>query len=109
MLPARTLGLFALTAVAEIGGCYLTYLWLRRGQPAWLVIPAAASLAAFAWLLTLHSFTAGRTYAAYGGIYVSAALLWLWVVEGVAPDRWDLLGGVVALAGMSIIAFAPRG
>ena len=84
MLAARTLGLFAVTAVAEIVGCYLTYLWLRRGQAAWLVTPAAVSLAAFAWLLTLHSFTAGRTYAAYGGVYVSAALLWLWLVERVA-------------------------
>jgi small multidrug resistance family-3 protein len=109
MLPARTLGLFAVTALAEIVGCYLPYLWLRRGQPAWLLLPAAASLAAFAWLLTLHSFAAGRTYAAYGGIYVSVALLWLWLVEGVTPDRWDLVGGLVTLTGMSIIAFAPRG
>jgi small multidrug resistance family-3 protein len=109
MLAARTLGLFAVTAVAEIVGCYLPYLWLRRGQSVWLLIPAAASLAAFAWLLTLHSFTAGRTYAAYGGVYVSVALLWLWLVEGVAPDRWDLLGAAVTLAGMSVIAFVPRG
>lgn len=109
MLAARTLGLFAVTALAEILGCYLTYLWLKRDQAAWLVFPAVASLATFAWLLTLHSFAAGRTYAAYGGVYVSAALLWLWLVEGVRPDRWDLIGGAVTLAGMSIIAFAPRG
>jgi small multidrug resistance family-3 protein len=106
---ARTFGLFAVTALAEIAGCYLPYLWLRRGQPAWLVVPATISLAAFAWLLTIHPFTAGRTYAAYGGVYVSVALLWLWLVEGVVPDRWDLLGGVVTLGGMSIIAFTPRG
>jgi small multidrug resistance family-3 protein len=109
MLAAKTFGLFAVTALAEIAGCYLPYLWLRRGHSAWLVVPAAFSLAAFAWLLTLHPFTAGRTYAAYGGVYVSIALLWLWLVEGVTPDKWDLLGGSVALAGMSIIAFTPRG
>jgi small multidrug resistance family-3 protein len=109
MLAARTVALFTLTALAEIVGCYLPYVWLRRGGPIGLLVPAAMSLAAFAWLLTLHPFAAGRTYAAYGGVYVSVALLWLWLVEGVVPDRWDLLGGVVTLAGMSIIAFARRG
>lgn len=109
MLVPRTLGLFVLTAVAEIVGCYLPYLWLRRGHSPLLLIPAALSLMAFAWLLTLHPFAAGRTYAAYGGVYVTVALLWLWLVDGVAPDRWDLVGATVALAGMSIIAFAPRG
>jgi small multidrug resistance family-3 protein len=108
MLVPRTVGLFAITAVAEIVGCYLPYLWLRRGQPAWLLLPAALSLAAFAWLLTLHAFPAGRTYAAYGGVYVTVALLWLWLVDGVFPDRWDLIGATVTLAGMAIIAFSPR-
>jgi len=105
----RTVALFVLTAVAEILGCYLPYLWLRRGQSAWLLLPAAISLTAFAWLLTLHPFAAGRTYAAYGGVYVTVAVLWLWLVDGVAPDRWDLMGAAVTLAGMAIIAFAPRG
>jgi len=109
MFVARTVGLFVATALAEIIGCYLQYLWLRRGRPAWLLVPAALSLAAFTWLLTLHPFAAGRTYAAYGGVYVSVALLWLWLVEGVSPDGWDLVGGAVTLAGMAIIAFAPRG
>ena len=109
MLVPRTLGLFVLTAVAEILGCYLPYLWLRRGQSAWLLLPAALSLTAFAWLLTLHPFAAGRTYAAYGGVYVTVALLWLWLVDGVSPDRWDLTGAIVTLAGMAIMAFAPRG
>ena len=109
MLVLRTVGLFLLTAVAEILGCYLPYLWLRRGQSGWLLLPAAASLAAFAWLLTLHPMAAGRTYAAYGGVYVLVALLWLWLVDGVAPDRWDFFGTAVTLAGMAIIAFAPRG
>ncbi len=109
MLVLRTVGLFLLTAVAEILGCYLPYLWLRRGQSGWLLLPAAASLAAFAWLLTLHPVAAGRAYAAYGGVYVSVALLWLWLVDGVSPDRWDLFGTAVTLAGTAIIAFAPRG
>lgn len=109
MEALKTFGLFAVTAVAEIVGCYLPYLWLRQGKTAWLLVPAAASLAAFAWLLTLHpTLAAGRTYAAYGGVYVAAALVWLWRVEHVRPDRWDLLGVAVTLVGVSIIAFAPR-
>ena len=109
MLVARTVCLFAVTAVAEILGCYLPYLWLRRGQSPWLLLPAALSLATFAWLLTLHAFAAGRTYAAYGGVYVTVALLWLRLVDGVSPDKWDLIGATVTLAGMAIMAFAPRG
>lgn len=107
--PATTFFLFVLTALAEIVGCYLPYLWLRKEASAWLLLPAAISLALFAWLLTLHPFAAGRTYAAYGGIYVSVALVWLWRVEGIPPDRWDLIGAAVAMAGMAIILFAPRG
>lgn len=106
---AKPLVLFAATAAAEIVGCYLPYLWLRKGGSAWLLVPGALSLAAFAWLLTLHPTGAGRTYAAYGGVYVAAAVLWAGTVEGVRLDRWDLLGAAVCLAGMSIIYFAPRG
>ena len=108
MFQLKTLVLYGLTAAAEITGCYLTYLWLRRGQPARLLGPAALSLGAFAWLLTLHPFAAGRTYAAYGGVYVATALIWLWLVDGVRPDRWDLIGAAVSVAGMAIILFAPR-
>jgi small multidrug resistance family-3 protein len=104
----RTVGLFLVTAVAEILGCYLPYLWLRRGRSPWLLLPAAMFLAAFAWLLTLHPSAAGRTYAAYGGVYVAVAMVWLWRVDGVSPDVWDLVGVAVTLAGMAIIAFAPR-
>jgi len=104
----RTTALFFLTAGAEIVGCYLPYLWLREGRSPLLLIPAAFSLALFAWLLTLHPTAAGRTYAAYGGVYITAALLWLWWVEGQMPTRWDLLGGTISLAGMAVIAFAPR-
>jgi len=104
----KTIGLFMVTAVAEILGCYLPYLWLREGRTIWLLIPAAASLALFAWLLSLHPTAAGRVYAAYGGVYISVAILWLWAVDGIRPTAWDLLGSAVALLGMAIIMFAPR-
>ena len=77
----KTLALFAVTAVAEIAGCYLPYLWLKQGKSIWLLVPAALSLALFAWLLTLHPTAAGRVYAAYGGVYVGVAMLWLWLVD----------------------------
>lgn len=104
----RTFALFLLTAVAEILGCYLPWLWLRQGGSAWLLLPAAASLGLFAWLLTLHPDASGRIYAAYGGVYVVVALLWLWGVDGVRPSLWGLVGGAVCLSGMAIIAWAPR-
>ncbi len=103
-----TFFLFVITAVAEIVGCYLPWLWLRKGGSVWLLVPAALSLALFAWLLTLHPSASGRVYAAYGGVYVCAALAWLWLVDGVRPSPWDLLGGAVTLAGMAIIAYGPR-
>ena len=105
---ARTLGLFFLTACAEIVGCYLPYSYLRNGAPAWILLPAAGSLAVFAWLLTLHPNAAGRTYAAYGGVYVATAVLWLWLVEGNQLDAWDLVGAAISVTGMLIIFFAPR-
>ena len=108
MLEWKTLGLFALTALAELLGCYLPYLWLREHRSIWLLLPAAVSLAAFAWLLSLHPTASGRVYAAYGGVYIFMAIVWLWAIDGVRPTRWDLLGAAVALAGMAIIMFAPR-
>lgn len=104
----KTFLLFVATAMAEIVGCYLPYLWLRKGGSAWLLVPAAISLALFAWLLTLHPTASGRVYAAYGGVYVSAAILWLWLIDGIRPTRWDLLGAGLCLAGMAIIMFSPR-
>ena len=101
----RIAGLFVVTALAELVGCYLPYLWLRRDGSAWLALPAAASLALFAWLLTLHPTSAARAYAAYGGVYVGVALMWLWLVEAQRPTRWDLLGALVSLSGMAIIVF----
>ncbi len=104
----RTLGLFIATALAEILGCYLPWLWLREGKSAWLLLPAAASLGLFAWLLTLHPTAAGRVYAAYGGVYVGVAVLWLWVVDKVRPSMSDWVGVAVCLIGMAIIMFGPR-
>ncbi|WP_368667984.1 YnfA family protein [Methylophilus sp. 14] len=108
MLLLKTLFLFALTAVAEIVGCYLPYLWLKAGKSAWLLVPAALSLALFAWLLTLHPTAAGRVYAAYGGVYIGVAIIWLWLVDGIKPTGWDMLGVAVAMLGMAIIMCAPR-
>ena len=104
---ARLVGLFALTALAEIVGCYLPWLVLKQSRTVWLLLPAAVALALFAWLLTLHPTAAGRTYAAYGGIYIAVALLWLRFVDGVALTRWDMAGAVLALCGMAVIAFQP--
>ena len=99
----RTTLLFLLTAVAEIVGCYLPYLVLRGGRTPLLLVPAALSLALFAWLLALHPTAAGRFYAAYGAVYVSVALVWLRVVDGVPLTLRDLAGAVVVLAGMGIL------
>ncbi len=103
-----TTGLFLATALAEILGCYLPYLWLRQGKSSWWLIPAGVSLAVFSWLLTLHPTASGRTYAAYGGVYVSVAILWLWAVDGVLPTRSDLTGMALCLAGMATIIFGAR-
>lgn len=104
----KVFGLFTLTALAEIIGCYLPYLWLKQGYSVWLLIPAALSLTAFVWLLTLHPHAAGRVYAAYGGVYVSVALMWLWAVDGVRPTVTDWSGVAVVLLGMLIIMFGPK-
>lgn len=104
----RTTLLFVITALAEIVGCYLPFLWLRQGGSAWLVVPSALSLAVFAALLTLHPTGAARTYAAYGGVYIGVAILWLWLVEKQRPTAWDLLGATIALLGMALIVVGHR-
>ena len=108
MSELKIFALFLLTAFAEILGCYLPYLWLREGKTAWLLLPTVLSLTAFVWLLSLHPAAAGRVYAAYGGVYVFMAIVWLWTVDGIRPTPWDLIGAAVALLGMAIIMFAPR-
>ena len=104
----KTFFFYLVTALAEIVGCYLPYLWLRQNGSPWLLLPALASLALFAWLLSLHDAASGRVYAAYGGVYIGAAITWLWAVDGVRPSAWDVAGVAVALLGMALIAFQPR-
>lgn len=99
----KTTALFMLTAVAEIVGCYLPYLCLKKAGSPWLLLPAAVSLALFAWLLTLHPAASGRVYAAYGGVYIVVALFWLRWVEGMTLQMTDWLGAGIALVGMMVI------
>jgi small multidrug resistance family-3 protein len=103
------LAAFVGAAIAEIAGCYAFWAWLRMGRSAWWLLPGMISLALFAWFLTfVDSEHAGRGYATYGGIYIVAAIFWLWLAEGVRPDRWDLIGAAVCLLGAGIILFGPR-
>jgi small multidrug resistance family-3 protein len=105
----KTAMVYALAAFAEIGGCFAFWAWLRLDKtPLWL-IPGLISLAGFAFLLTLvPAGVAGRAFAAYGGVYIAASLLWMWAIEGVRPDRWDLIGAGVCLSGAALILAAPR-
>ena len=96
-------------AIAEIAGCFGFWLWLREGKSAWILPASLVSLAAFAWLLTLaESSAAGRAYAAYGGVYIVASIFWLWQIEGIRPDRWDIIGACICLLGAGVILFGPR-
>ena len=96
-------------ALAEKAGCFAFWAWLRLDKSAFWLIPGMLCLALFAWLLTLvDADHAGRAYAAYGGVYITSAIIWLWLAEGIRPDRWDVLGGAICLAGAAIILFGPR-
>lgn len=100
--------IYALAALAEIAGCFAFWAWLRLDRPVWWVIPGMVSLALFAWLLTfVDTPVAGRAYAAYGGVYIAASLIWLWTVEGARPDRWDVIGASICLVGAGLILFGP--
>lgn len=106
---ASTALIYAAAALAEIAGCFAFWAWLRQGQSVLWLVPGVASLVAFAWLLTLAPADhAGRAFAAYGGVYIVASILWGWLAEGRMPDRWDVIGGAMALAAAGIILFAPR-
>ncbi|KKX34427.1 YnfA family protein [Rhizobium sp. LC145] len=105
----KTYALYAFAALAEIAGCFAFWAWLRLEKPIWWLLPGMLSLALFAWALALvPAEAAGRAYAAYGGIYILASLLWLWSVEGRLPDRWDVAGAALCLFGATVILFGPR-
>lgn len=105
----KTALIYVAAALAEIAGCFGFWLWLREGRSAWVLPASLASLVLFAWLLTFaETGAAGRAYAAYGGVYILASILWLWQVEGVRPDRWDLVGASLCLLGAGLILFGPR-
>jgi small multidrug resistance family-3 protein len=105
----RSVLAYVIAAVAEIAGCFSFWAWLRLDKPAWWLVPGMVSLAAFAYCLTLVQVeAAGRAYAAYGGVYIVASLVWLWAVEGTRPDRWDVVGAMTCLIGAGIILFGPR-
>lgn len=101
---------FLLAALAEIAGCFAVWAVLRLGKSAWWLLPGLACLALFAWSLTrVDAVFAGRAFAAYGGVYIAASLAWMWAVEGARPDRFDLIGAALCLAGAAVILLAPRG
>jgi small multidrug resistance family-3 protein len=105
----RSAFVYAGAAIAEIAGCFAFWAWLRLDKPVWWLVPGLASLALFAWLLTLvDSAYAVRAYAAYGGIYIAASLLWLWAIEGTRPDRWDAIGAAICILGAAVILYGPR-
>lgn len=106
----QTIATYIGASLAEIAGCFAFWAWLRLDKPVWWILPGMVSLALFAYLLTLiDSSAAGRVYAAYGGVYITSSLVWLWLMEGVKPDRWDAIGVAVCLIGATIIIAAPRG
>lgn len=105
----KTAIVYLVAAIFEIAGCFSFWLWVREGKTGWWFAPGVASLLLFAWLLTqTDTAAAGRAYAAYGGVYIGSSLLWLRVIEGVRPDRWDMLGAVICLLGATVILFGPR-
>lgn len=105
----KTAVVYVGAAVTEIAGCFAFWGWLRLDKPVWWLLPGLLSLVAFAYLLTLvETDAAGRAYAAYGGIYIVASLVWLWAIESVRPARWDVAGACLCLAGAAVILWGPR-
>ncbi|MFT8591504.1 MAG: YnfA family protein [Acetobacter orientalis] len=109
MLLLKSLLIYIIAGFAEIAGCFAAWLWLKEGRSTWLLVPGLCSLALFALILTrIEAESAGRAYAAYGGVYITASLIWMRLVEGRTPDKWELLGAGICLAGAGLILFAPR-
>ncbi len=106
----RAFVIYVAAAIAEIGGCFAFWAWLRLGRSVLWLVPGIAALVLFAFLLTrIDSVYAGRAFAAYGGVYIVASLAWLWAVEGARPDRWDAMGAAICIIGAAVILFGPRG
>lgn len=108
METSKLLALFVITAIAEIAGCYFPYLYLKQNGSAWLLLPAAFCLGLFVWLLSLHPTAAGRVYAAYGGVYISVAIVWLWLVDSIRPTMTDWLGASICLMGAAVIIWGAK-
>ena len=104
----KLFSLFIVTAIAEIIGCYLPYLYFKQGGSIWLLVPAILSLSLFVWLLSLHPTAAGRVYAAYGGVYIGVAIVWLWVVDAIKPTMTDWLGAAICLMGAAVIIVGAK-
>ena len=108
IVPASAV-IYVAAAIAEISGCFAFWAWLKLDKSSWWAVPGVASLILFAVLLTrIDSGFAGRAFAAYGGVYIAASLVWLWLIEGHRPDRWDLTGAAICLVGAAIILWGPR-
>ncbi len=108
-MSVSLIAIYPAAALAEITGCFAFWAWLRLGRSIWWLAPGILSLCLFAWLLTLvPTSAAGRAFAAYGGVYIAASLIWLWLVEAARPDRWDIIGGLICLIGAGVILFGPR-
>lgn len=108
MLMAKSVLYFILAGLSEIGGGYLVWLWLREGKTVWLGVIGSLVLVLYGVIPTLQPANFGRVYAAYGGVFIALSLLWGWQVDKIRPDRWDIVGGLIALAGVAIIMYAPR-
>lgn len=109
MILAKSIGYFVLAGLCEIGGGYLVWLWLREGRPIAYGVVGAAVLVLYGVIPTLQPAHFGRVYAAYGGVFVVLSILWGWKIDGIAPDRFDVIGGAIALAGVAVIMYWPRG
>ncbi|MEP2669182.1 MAG: YnfA family protein [Cyclobacteriaceae bacterium] len=104
----KSLGIFILAGLCEIGGGYMVWLSLREGKPWWVGVLGGLILIGYGVVATWQPAHFGRVYAAYGGIFIVMAILWGWKIDGIVPDRYDLIGGTIALIGMLIIMYAPR-
>ena len=109
MVIAKSVLLFIFAGLFEIGGGYLVWLWLREGKSVWVALAGAVVLILYGIIPTLQPASFGRVYAAYGGVFVVMSILWGWKVDNVMPDRFDLIGGLICLAGVSVIMYWPRG